>query len=69
MAAILIADDEKPILDLVKNRLDKGGHLVTVYLFAAQVPFDILNRYNLIILDKMMTDIDGFPIVIKFVHW
>lgn len=60
MAAILMVDDEKPILDLVKNGLEKDGHLVTVYLSAAQVPFDILNRYDLIILDIMMPDIDGF---------
>lgn len=60
MAAILMVDDEKPILDLVKNGLEKDGHLVTLYLSAAQVPFDILNRYDLIILDIMMPDIDGF---------
>lgn len=60
MAAILMVDDEKPILDLVKNGLEKDGHLVTIYLSAAQVPFDILNRYDLIILDIMMPDIDGF---------
>lgn len=60
MAAILMVDDEKPILDLVKNGLEKDGHLVTICLSAAQVPFDILNRYDLIILDIMMPDIDGF---------
>lgn len=60
MAAILMVDDEKPILDLVKSGLEKDGHLVTIYLSAAQVPFDILNRYDLIILDIMMPDIDGF---------
>lgn len=60
MAAILMVDDEKPILDLVKHGLEKDGHLVTVYLSAAQVPFNTLNRYDLIILDIMMPDIDGF---------
>ena len=38
MATILMIDDERPILELVKNGLQKDGHLVTVYTSAAQVP-------------------------------
>ena len=60
MAAILMVDDEQSILELVKNGLQKDGHLVTIYTSAAQVPLDKLNRYDLIILDIMMPDIDGF---------
>lgn len=60
MATILMIDDERPILELVKNGLQKDGHLVIVYTSAAQVPLDKLNRYDLIILDIMMPDIDGF---------
>ena len=60
MATILMIDDERSILELVKNGLQKDGHLVTVYTSAAQVPLDKLNRYDLIILDIMMPDIDGF---------
>ena len=60
MAAILIIDDEQAILELVKNGLQKDGHFVTAYTSAAQVPLDKLNRYDLIILDIMMPDIDGF---------
>ena len=37
MAAILMVDDEQSILDLVKNGLQKDGHLVTIYTSAAQV--------------------------------
>ena len=55
-----MVDDERPILELVKNGLQKDGHLVTVYTSSAQVPLDTLNRYDLIILDIMMPDIDGF---------
>ena len=29
MAAILVVDDEQPILELIKNGLQKDGHLVT----------------------------------------
>ena len=55
-----MVDDERPILELVKNVLQKDGHFVTVYTSSAQVPLDTLNRYDLIILDIMMPDIDGF---------
>ena len=60
MAAILMIDDEPSILELVKNGLQKDGHLVTVCTSAAQVPPDKLGSYDLILLDIMMPDIDGF---------
>ncbi len=60
MAAILMVDDERPILELVKNGLQKDGHFITAYTSAAQVSLDKLNRYDLIILDIMMPDMDGF---------
>ncbi len=60
MAEILMVDDEQSILELVKNGLQKDGHIVTAYTSAMQVPFDKLNKYDLIILDIMMPDIDGF---------
>ena len=60
MAAILMVDDERSILEFVKNGLQKDGHFVTVYTSAAQIPLDHLNRYDLIILDIMMPDMDGF---------
>lgn len=60
MATILMIDDERAILELVKNGLRKDGHFVTAYTSAAQVPLDKLNRYDLIILDIMMPDVDGF---------
>lgn len=60
MAAILIVDDERSILELVKNGLQKDGHIVAAYLSAVQVPVDQLNRYDLILLDVMMPETDGF---------
>lgn len=60
MAAILMIDDEPSILELVKNGLQKDGHLVTVCTSAAQVPPDKLGSYDLILLDIMMPDVDGF---------
>ncbi len=60
MANILVVDDEEMILQLVKNGLQKDGHTVTVYSSAKQVPLDTLKFYNLVLLDVMMPDMDGF---------
>ena len=60
MAAILMIDDERSILELVKNGLQKDGHLVTVCTSAEQVPPEKLGSCDLILLDIMMPDIDGF---------
>ena len=38
MAAILMIDDERAILELVKNGLQKDGHFVTLIPLPAQVP-------------------------------
>ena len=59
MTSILIVDDERPILDLVKNGLQKDGHMVTEYTSAEKVPLEELSRYDLIILDIMMPGTDG----------
>ena len=58
MARLLVIDDEKAILDLVKNSLEKDGHIVTVCESAADVTINTLK--NLILLDIMMPDVDGF---------
>lgn len=60
MSIILAVDDEIPILELIRNGLQKDGHTVAAYASADQVPFDKLNRYDLIILDVMMPGMDGF---------
>lgn len=40
MALILAIDDEIPILELIKNGLQKDGHIVSVYSSAEQVPLE-----------------------------
>ena len=60
MALLLVIDDEKAILDLVKNSLEKDGHVVTVCESAADVTINTLKNYDLILLDIMMSDVDGF---------
>lgn len=60
MANILAVDDEEMILQVIKNGLEKDGHVVTVCSSARQVSKDTLPYYDLIILDIMMPDMDGF---------
>lgn len=60
MARLLVIDDEKAILDLVKNSLEKDGHIVTICESAADVTINTLKNYDLILLDIMMPDVDGF---------
>lgn len=60
MANILAIDDEIPILDLIRNGLQKDGHFVSVYSSVSQVPLEQLSRYDMIMLDVMMPDTDGF---------
>ncbi len=60
MALILAIDDEIPILELIKNGLQKDGHVVSVYSSAEQVPLEKLGQYDLVILDIMMPEVDGF---------
>jgi DNA-binding response OmpR family regulator len=60
LARLLVIDDEKAILDLVKNSLEKDGHIVTVCESVADVTINALKNYDLILLDIMMPDVDGF---------
>ena len=60
MARLLVIDDEKAILDLVKNSLEKDGHIGTVCESVADVTINALKNYDLILLDIMMPDVDGF---------
>lgn len=67
MANILAIDDEIPILELIKNGLQKDGHTVSAYPSVSQIPLEHLNRYDLIMLDVMMPDTDGFTFCKKSV--
>ena len=65
MALILAIDDEISILELIKNGLQKDGHIVSAYSSAEQVPLAKLPQYDLVILDIMMPETDGFTFCAK----
>lgn len=62
MAHILVIDDEEDILALIKRGLSKDNHLVVTKTSAKDLDDGYFFRYDLIILDVMMPDMDGFEL-------
>lgn len=62
MAKILAVDDDKAILALIKNILEKDGHIVTNVCNPNMVLKQQLGEFQLILLDVMMNGIDGFTL-------
>lgn len=60
MGKILVLDDDASILMLIKNALQKDGHLVTIYDSAEKISLNSLGQYDLLLLDIMMPGTDGF---------
>ena len=62
MANILIVDDEVDMLKLIKRVLEKDNHYVTLINQSKDIFHIDFRRYDLLLLDIMMPDIDGFEI-------
>ncbi len=62
MAHILVLDDENDICILIKRALEKDGYQVTTKNSAVGMQIGDFNRYDLILLDVMMPEIDGFSL-------
>ena len=61
MAKILVVDDEKPIVDIIKFNLKKEGYEVVVaYDGLEAVEVNEKEKPDLIMLDIMMPKIDGY---------
>lgn len=59
MTKILVIDDEKDMLVMIKNILNKRNYVVDTYQNPLQIDKSKLTSYDLIILDIMMPGIDG----------
>lgn len=60
MARIIAVDDESAILEVIKKGLEKDGHIVQTYTSAQEINLKQINHYEMLILDIMMPDMDGF---------
>ncbi len=64
MIRILIVDDEKPILNLIRISLTNVGYLCDTAEDGSQALEKIDNeKYDLILLDVMLPEIDGFELM------
>ena len=59
MSLILAIDDELDMLNLIKNILKKNNHEVDIYQNPLEIDNSKLSKYDLILLDVMMPDVDG----------
>jgi len=59
MANILAVDDEKAVLALIKNVLNRDGHWVDMISGGSEIDTNKLNHYDLILLDVMMPGENG----------
>ena len=64
MIDILIVEDEKPISNLIRLSLAKEGYRCTCAFDGAEAA-DLLeeNKYDLILLDVMLPEVDGFALI------
>lgn len=64
MIRILIAEDERPILNLVKISLEKAGYRCTCAPDGAAAAAALESeRFDLVLLDIMLPEIDGFELM------
>lgn len=59
MAKILAIDDELDMLILIKNILKKENHIVDINRTTTDVDENSLGKYDLVLLDVMMPEVDG----------
>ncbi|WP_294378167.1 response regulator transcription factor [uncultured Clostridium sp.] len=65
MADILAIDDEEGILKIIKNALEREGYHVSTVSNPMDISDNQYLKYDLILLDVMMPEIDGFSLCRK----
>ena len=68
MKTILVVDDDKDIVDLLKYNIQKEGYTVLTARNGKQALEQALHRPQLILLDVMMPELDGWEVVKKLKH-
>jgi two-component system alkaline phosphatase synthesis response regulator PhoP len=63
VAKILVVDDEKDVVELLKFLLEKDGHLVTTAYNGREALESIAKeKPELVLLDVMMPEMDGYTV-------
>lgn len=62
MAHILVIDDEHDICKLIQRALEKDGYTVTTKNSAINLTAQDFKAYDLVLLDVMMPEVDGFSL-------
>ena len=62
MAHILVVDDELAMLQLIRRVLEKDQHLITLISDTNEVLNMNFSKYDLILLDIMMPEVNGFEL-------
>lgn len=64
MCKILIVEDEKPISELIRINLTNAGHDCTC-VYDGKAAADLLEntRFDLVLLDVMLPNVDGFELM------
>ena len=63
MKTVLLIDDEKDIVDLVKYNLEREGYAVLTARTGKQALQQVQHRPHLILLDVMMPELDGWEVI------
>lgn len=65
MYKLLILEDEMELSQIMKKALEKDGYQVTVWESAAKKQISDFENFDLILLDIMMPEMDGFTVMKK----
>jgi DNA-binding response OmpR family regulator len=63
MAKIVIVDDDRKLVDLLKTYLAENNHTVSFYTNPKDFLKQDIDRFDLVILDILMPEIDGFDVL------
>jgi len=63
MSRVAVIDDDKKLLDLLKDYLEDNGHRAKSFINPEMFLKENFNSFNIIILDIVMPQIDGFEVL------